>query len=399
MLALQTRAQISSTIPNKLLKVLEPEEARAGKFCPKQVALLLSGPSSQAAFANILTAGWGAVIVRERPDFETEHALIHSLAEPEVVRPGDVIRRGAADIIRVKYRRGANSNSLFVTERCNNRCLMCSQPPRDVDNDAILAENLALIPLIDESLSDLGVTGGEPTLLGDGLVEILSACKASLPSTRLHVLTNGRRMADADYVAKLGSVKHPSITWAVPLYADVATLHDYVVQASGAFEETLEGLYNLASRGQAVEIRFVVNARTIGRLAQFAQFVWRTLPFVAHVAIMGLEPMGFARSNRELLWIDPADCWRELEASVLHLAACGMAVSLYNFPQCALPASLRGFARKSISDWKHTFADQCAGCVAENECCGFFVSAGDGWTSRLIRPFLKWGEGNEALVG
>lgn len=391
MLPLQTRAQVSSTVPVRPLKVLEPEEAVCGNFSPEEVALLLGNPSSQVPCANLSTTDWGAVIVREQSELWSGLPLIHSLAEPEVVQPGDVIRLGAAGTIRVLYRRGANSNSLFVTEQCNNRCLMCSQPPRDIDNEPILAENLALIPLIDIALGDLGVTGGEPTLLGDGLVEIVSACKTFLPSTRLHVLTNGRQMADATYVTKLGAVKHGAITWAVPLYADVAALHDYVVQASGAFDETLEGLYNLASRGQAIELRFVVSAQTIGRLAQFAQFVWRTLPFVAHVAIMGLEPMGFARRNREMLWIDPADCWRELEASVLHLAACGIAVSLYNFPQCVLPTSLRSFARRSISDWKHTFASQCTGCVATNECCGFFVSAGDGWTSRLIQPLFDRG--------
>jgi len=32
----------------------------------------------------------------------------------------------------------------------------------------------------------------------------------------------------------------------IPLYSDIDDEHDFVVQASGAFEETLHGLYNLA---------------------------------------------------------------------------------------------------------------------------------------------------------
>jgi hypothetical protein len=31
----------------------------------------------------------------------------------------------------------------------------------------------------------------------------------------------------------------------------------------------------------------------------------RNLPFVDHVALMGLENTGFALANQDLLWIDP----------------------------------------------------------------------------------------------
>src|SRR5689334_16567123 len=40
--------------------------------------------------------------------------------------------------VRILLSRSANSNSLLVTERCDNRCLFCSQPPKEQDDDVLL---------------------------------------------------------------------------------------------------------------------------------------------------------------------------------------------------------------------------------------------------------------------
>ena len=37
----------------------------------------------------------------------------------------------------------SNDNTLFVTEQCNNRCVMCCQPPKRVnDIDLYFAQNI-----------------------------------------------------------------------------------------------------------------------------------------------------------------------------------------------------------------------------------------------------------------
>jgi MoaA/NifB/PqqE/SkfB family radical SAM enzyme len=84
-------------------------------------------------------------------------------------------------------------------------------------------------------------------------------------------------------------------------------LHDFVVQATGAFDQTLRGIMNLAINRVPVEIRVVVHKLTYERLPDLAGFIARNLPFVSHVALMGLEPTGFTKSNMEALWIDPVD--------------------------------------------------------------------------------------------
>jgi His-Xaa-Ser system radical SAM maturase HxsC len=161
----------------------------------------------------------------------------------------------------------------------------------------------------------------------------------------------------------------------IPLYSDVDNLHDYVVQARGAFEETMLGFYNLAKVGVRLELRVVLHQQTYQRLPKLAEFIWRNLAFVEHVALMGLEMFGFTPRNLDVLWIDPVDYQRQLEEATLALAARGMNVSIYNHQLCTIPRSLWPFARKSISDWKNVYLEACDECSVRQYCGGFFQSA------------------------
>src|SRR3546814_18422461 len=55
--------------------------------------------------------------------------------------------------------------------------------------------------------------------------------------------------------------------------SDVCSSDLFVVQADGAFDETIRGILNLKKLGQRVEIRMVLHRHTIGRLDRFAEFV------------------------------------------------------------------------------------------------------------------------------
>ena len=106
---------------------------------------------------------------------------------------------------------------------------------------------------------------------------------------------------------------------AIPVYAAVDTVHDYVVQAKGAFDETMLGILKLKDRGQRVEIRVVLHALTAPIIAETCRWIARNLPFVDHVALMGLENTGFAIANDAMLWIDPMDYRDALAEAVDHL--------------------------------------------------------------------------------
>jgi His-Xaa-Ser system radical SAM maturase HxsC len=304
---------------------------------------------------------------------------------------GDIIRiTPSRHAVRVLYRRNSRYNAILVTERCNNYCLMCSQPPREVEDSWIVSETLLAIPLMDRATQSLTITGGEPTLLDEGLFSILRACKTWLPDTSMHILSNGRRFADDAFAKRYAAVNHPSLMVGIPLYSDLSTVHDYVVQADGAFDETIRGILNLKRYGQRVEVRVVLHKQTYARLPQLAEFLTRNLLFVDHVALMGLEMTGFTKVNLADLWIDPYDYQPQLKAATQLLAAYGMNVSIYNHQLCLLDPALWQFACKSISDWKNEYMPECEGCLKRADCGGFFSSAKLRYSDH-IRPFSAAG--------
>jgi His-Xaa-Ser system radical SAM maturase HxsC len=286
------------------------------------------------------------------------------------------------------YRKGSPHNFILVTDQCNSFCLMCSQPPRQVDDFDRIGEHLRLIDLIASETREIGVTGGEPTLFKDDFLRLVEHCKNRLPNTALHVLTNGRMFYYREFARRLGMIGHPDIMLGVPLYSDVDTEHDYVVQARGAFEETVLGLHNLSRYDVPVEIRVVVHRQTYRRLPKLAEFIARNFPFAAHVALMGMEMYGFVNKNLEELWIDPHDYQSELYEATEALFTSGMNVSIYNHQLCVLGRRLWPFARKSISDWKNIYLGECAACALREECGGLFQSAAKRHSAH-IKPFAE----------
>ena len=91
---------------------------------------------------------------------------VSHLRTPQVVGPGDVVRLVEdSPRVAVLYRRGSNSNTLLATERCNSLCLMCSQPPREVDDQYLVDEMLETIRLVDRTkFSSVSVVVNLPCL-------------------------------------------------------------------------------------------------------------------------------------------------------------------------------------------------------------------------------------------
>lgn len=299
---------------------------------------------------------------------------VHSVSTAHLV-DGDVVGIDSRGYVRTLYRRNSPHNFIFATDRCNSLCLMCSQPPKEVDETGIVERHLRLIRLIDSSTRELGITGGEPTLLGEGLLRIIAECRDRLPGTALHILSNGRAFADGSYAHALAGLKHPDLMIGIPVYSDIDTAHDYVVQRRGAFNETIRGLHRLGECGVRVEIRVVVHRATFRRLPQLAEFIYRNITFASQVALMGLEITGFTIPNLDALWIDPCDYQAELRDATLFLASRGMAVAIYNHQLCTLSSELWGFARRAISDWKNEYLPKCDRCQVKSACGGFFASA------------------------
>lgn len=302
----------------------------------------------------------------------SETFLFHS--DSVTLTDGDLIYIELESAALKIYDATSTKNALFLTDECNCSCKSCPQPPLKSDTLPWVDIAQGIIKLIDSPPVCLGITGGEPTLKWNGLLQVLHTCTEYLPNTSIHLLSNGRLFSDFNKVLEIKET-NGNILLGIPLNSDVDEIHDELVGRRGAFWETITALHNLERVKVPVELRIVVSKANYERLPQMMEFIYRNLPFVSHVAFMALEPIGRAAKNIDQLWIDPMDYQKQLVLAVEHLWRRGITPLLFNYQLCTLAESLRPISVKAISDWKVRFTQECDFCTEKPRCGGIFFSA------------------------
>ena len=146
------------------------------------------------------------------------------------------------------FRPSSSSNTILLTERCDQKCIMCSQPPKNKDylQFKLYEEAISLIPIS----ATIGISGGEPTLYKDDLFSFVKKCNQLNPKVDFHILTNGQHFEEAD-ISNLEAVSD-YVTWAIPIYSNNANQHDIIVGKEGAFQNLFRRLSFLALSSRSV---------------------------------------------------------------------------------------------------------------------------------------------------
>lgn len=329
-------------------------------------------------------SGYSAVISNKQNVKTTKPYVCCAFGDNDF-HEGDVVLINKDGEIVFLYERQSPHNAIFVTERCNHRCIMCPQPPVVHEEDRT-PFNMKLISLIDKDTLDMGITGGEPTLIGDKLFDIIRQIKKYQPKASISLLSNGVKFADKEFAMKLASCNCHDLQIDVPIFSDIAEEHNRIVGAN-TFYKTVQGLYNLALFHVQIGLRIVVHRQTYKRLPQLADYIYHNFPFVSQVAFLQMETTGMAEENLEELWIDPYDYNEELRQAVLLLENRGICAKIYNAQLCVLSKEIQEFAYNSISDWKDTFLPECDECKLKENCGGLFAS-NQKYHSKHIQPPL-----------
>jgi sulfatase maturation enzyme AslB (radical SAM superfamily) len=106
-------------------------------------------------------------------------------SDPESL-DGDVILvvPGRGTLHRL-IRASSRHNTLLVTEQCDQKCIMCSQPPKKYHTD--MFDHFLQAVLLAPSGATIGISGGEPFLHKARLLEFLRNAHAARPDIRFHM--------------------------------------------------------------------------------------------------------------------------------------------------------------------------------------------------------------------
>lgn len=222
----------------------------------------------------------------------------------------------------------------------------------------------------------LSLTGGEPTLHPD-FFQLLAYFRRRLAKTPIKLLTNGRKLADAGFTARLLKIARPPFSFIVPLHGPGPALHDKVAGVKGSFVQTMKGLENLFSLagGRDIEIRIVLHKLTVKALPGILELLLEKFPGTSRyrVVVMHYEIEGESAKNHRLVVLRFKD-------SVRAVRACGCLVSkfanleLYHFPLCVLPPSLRALARVTLPNPDRIYPpSKCGRCALKKKCLGLML--------------------------
>lgn len=291
-------------------------------------------------------------------------------AEPGQSLDGDVVMAfPGRPVVHRLIRARSRHNTFLVTERCDQLCVMCSQPPKQAHLDlfAQFGQAALLAPLG----ATIGISGGEPLLFKEQIFALIGNTLSVRPDLRFHVLTNAQHF-DSDDGPFLHGRARDRVLWGIPLYAPDAADHDAIVVKDGAFARLFQSVATLAKAGAQIELRTVVTRRNAALLPRLARLIATELPFCTSWALMQLEPIGFGRMNWDTLFHDSSVDFGPIARALNIALARDIDVALYNFPLCTIPEEYRTYAPSTISDWKQKYLETCQGCSLKTRCGGFF---------------------------
>ena len=291
------------------------------------------------------------------------------------IEDGDIGIVNNGNMLRVILSRRANHNTVLVTERCNNSCLFCSQPPKTGNDDWLLSQSALAIASF--SLNDVvGVSGGEPLLYGDDFLHFIDFIIENSPGTALHVLTNGRKFSDVSFTRQMKERSEKiKITFGIPLYSSRSSVHDYLVGSEGAFDETVRGLINAGNSGINIELRIIPTQANYTELDDIVEFTGRVFSNINQISLMGLESIGWARKNWSSIFVEHDSYSEKILSAVETAHRSGIPLTIFNYPLCHLPERAWEFATQSISDWKNYYPKECDECTQKSSCAGYFSSS------------------------
>jgi radical SAM protein with 4Fe4S-binding SPASM domain len=236
---------------------------------------------------------------------------------------------------------------LALTYRCNNDCPHCyNGRPRDFSEMTTEQWKGVLDQLWALGIPHVVFTGGEPTLRQD-LPELIAHAEGNGQITGLN--SNARRLNDRRYVDRLveAGLDHVQIT----VESHDAQIHDRMVQARGAWKQTIAGLENVLATPLYVMTNTTMLQENSPYLADTLEFLsglgvptvgLNALIYSGHGRSVGtglredqLAPLlELARShtsahNQKLIWYTPTQ-YCNFDPMQLELGVKGCTAALYN---------------------------------------------------------------------
>jgi MoaA/NifB/PqqE/SkfB family radical SAM enzyme len=286
--------------------------------------------------------------------------------------------------------------SMHVTDLCNEKCGFCVVGSPLAKTDSVQYEDLIRFLAVNagDGFDTLNLHGGEPTILPK-LMDLLETA-AIFGYPEVQIQTNGRRLRDPAFVAKL---KERGVgLFVISLHGADSHVQDCLTQTPGGFAETIEGIRNAKRAGIPVRVNTVITRMNMGQLGNICRLCVEL--GVDHINISNLHPVGSGYFALDLQAPTVAETRAHLLPVLDELTAQGQKVTLEGFPLCVVTPHerlaiedgtrfIRMMYQGEVYDNYDQFMDDqtrehgapCEGCALRAECGGVYLEYAErrGW--------------------
>jgi MoaA/NifB/PqqE/SkfB family radical SAM enzyme len=177
--------------------------------------------------------------------------------------------QSAEFVNKFRYLLSYDYDFLSLGSACNNNCFICDTLQRKNRINKTMDQIKEEISKITSKSKKIIIAGGEPTIRRD-IFKILSYAKR-LGFEKIAIETNGRMFCYPDFCKKI--IEAGANQFNIYLFGPNPEVHDSITRTNGSWKQTVEGIKNLLSMNQNVQINIGVNYRNHNHLFDIYSFL------------------------------------------------------------------------------------------------------------------------------
>lgn len=220
-----------------------------------------------------------------------------------------------------------------ISNNCILKCKHCSSSKKDFNLAYSIDEMLTFISNFNEP-TNVFFTGGEP-LLNENLGEIIQQTSSFSNVHNIGLFTTGLYFSENEIIPisivnsqKLCSLGLNQVY--VSLYDFENDAHDFLTNTVGAFDKTIEAVYNMKIVDIDVKLNVVVYKRNINKLSGILKFAKDI--GISEVRFLKLVEHGNALNNLESIAVDSTVFEKEI-TNILPLSTDNCRITVSSLPQ------------------------------------------------------------------
>jgi len=247
---------------------------------------------------------------------------------------------------------------------CNQSCVFCMTKDEIASSGVVDYDEAARVIARQPAGARIEFFGGEPTI-HPRFLDLVGVARQR--GHDCSIATNGRKLSDQEFVARLAALGSGKIYVRTTVYGDTADVHDYYTNVRGSHAETMRGIRNVVDHGFRVQVNIVILEKNFERLPELAKQINECgVPRIKFGNLVDVESCG--PHAVPLSHVSP-HLVRAIEIS----ERLGLTVTVEKTPMCAIAGRIDLVSTERVlGQWPRDFNDTgvCGECLVRRWCDG-----------------------------